>query len=127
MDDCYNLTPVFDWIHRCIISIFLKFMIAFLPLFIQGMRDSLTWKLVIPLFVLGSSSCSSPLSLTYPQIYTYSIIRNLTFDGARYIVIGRGFASTRISFSSLFSRFAGPSIYLGMGTLTSLLYLTMAL
>jgi 1,3-beta-glucan synthase len=33
---CYNLFPVFDWIKRCMISIFLVFMIAFLPLFIQG-------------------------------------------------------------------------------------------
>ena len=33
---CYNLSPVFQWIERCIISIFLVFMIAFLPLFIQG-------------------------------------------------------------------------------------------
>ena len=35
---CYNLHPVFNWIHHCIISIFLVFMIAFLPLFLQGMR-----------------------------------------------------------------------------------------
>lgn len=33
---CYNLDPVFDWIRRCIISIFLVFGIAFLPLFLQG-------------------------------------------------------------------------------------------
>ena len=33
---CYNLTPVFAWIDRSIISIFLVFMIAFLPLFLQG-------------------------------------------------------------------------------------------
>lgn len=33
---CYNLDPVFQWIDRCIISIFLVFMIAFLPLFLQG-------------------------------------------------------------------------------------------
>jgi 1,3-beta-glucan synthase len=33
---CYNLIPVFDWIRRCIISIFLVFFIAFLPLFLQG-------------------------------------------------------------------------------------------
>jgi 1,3-beta-glucan synthase len=33
---CYNLFPVFDWIKRCIISIFLVFAIAFLPLFLQG-------------------------------------------------------------------------------------------
>ena len=35
---CYNLTPAFQWIDHCIISIFLVFMIAFLPLFLQGMR-----------------------------------------------------------------------------------------
>ena len=34
---CYNLVPVFEWITHCIISIFLVFMIAFLPLFLQGM------------------------------------------------------------------------------------------
>jgi 1,3-beta-glucan synthase len=33
---CYNLIPVFDWIRRCIVSIFLVFAIAFLPLFLQG-------------------------------------------------------------------------------------------
>jgi 1,3-beta-glucan synthase len=36
---CYNLVPVFDWIRRCIISIFLVFFIAFLPLFLQGGYD----------------------------------------------------------------------------------------
>ena len=34
---CYNLVPVFDWIKHCIVSIFLVFFIAFLPLFMQGM------------------------------------------------------------------------------------------
>src|SRR5882724_11075604 len=34
---CYNLDPVFEWIRHCIISIFLVFFIAFLPLFLQGM------------------------------------------------------------------------------------------
>ena len=34
---CYNLQPIFDWIKRCIYSIFLVFMIAFLPLFLQGL------------------------------------------------------------------------------------------
>ena len=37
---CYNLTPVFSWIDRSIISIFLVFMIAFLPLFLQGVYQS---------------------------------------------------------------------------------------
>lgn len=33
---CYNLFPVFQWIEHRIISIFLVFMISFLPLFLQG-------------------------------------------------------------------------------------------
>jgi len=61
------------------------------------------------------------------QIYTHSILSNLSFGGARYIATGRGFATTRLSFSILYSRFAGPSIYLGMRTLLILLYVTMAL
>jgi 1,3-beta-glucan synthase len=60
------------------------------------------------------------------QIYTHSILSNLTFGGARYIATGRGFATSRISFSILYSRFAGPSIYLGMRTLLMLLYATIA-
>lgn len=61
------------------------------------------------------------------QIYTHSILSNLTFGGARYIATGRGFATSRISFAILYSRFAGPSIYFGMRTLLMLLYVTAAL
>ena len=61
------------------------------------------------------------------QIYTHSILSNLTFGGARYIATGRGFATSRLSFSILYSRFAGPSIYLGMRTLLMLLYITLAI
>jgi len=51
----------------------------------------------------------------------------LTFGGARYIATGRGFATTRISFSILYSRFAGPSIYMGMRNLLLLLYVSLAI
>ena len=34
---CYNLNEVFQWVKRCIVSIFLVFFVAFLPLFLQGM------------------------------------------------------------------------------------------
>jgi len=61
------------------------------------------------------------------QIYSNSILSNLTFGGARYIATGRGFATTRISFSILYSRFAGPSIYMGMRNLLLLLYATMSI
>ena len=61
------------------------------------------------------------------QIYSQSIQSNLTFGGARYIATGRGFATTRISFSILYSRFAGPSIYMGMRNVLMLLYATLAI
>jgi len=73
------------------------------------------------------SSASPIFEVFSTQIYSHSILSNLTFGGARYIATGRGFATTRISFSLLYSRFAGPSIYLGMRTLLLLLYATLAI
>jgi 1,3-beta-glucan synthase len=61
------------------------------------------------------------------QIYSQAILSNITFGGARYIATGRGFATTRLSFAILYSRFAGPSIYMGMRNLLLLLYATMSI
>lgn len=61
------------------------------------------------------------------QIYSQAILSNLTFGGARYIATGRGFATTRISFTILYSRFAGPSIYMGMRNLLFLLYASLSI
>ncbi|KAF7319323.1 Glycosyltransferase family 48 protein [Mycena chlorophos] len=126
MAGCYNLSPVFDWIHRCIISLLLVFLIAFLPLFMQELTERGTWKAVLR---LGKQfgSFSPFFEIFSTQIYTHSILSNLTFGGARYIATGRGFATARISFSTLFSRFAGPSIYLGIRTLIMLLYVSLSL
>jgi len=123
---CYNLQPVFDWIKRCIISIFLVFFIAFLPLFLQELVERGTGKALLR---LGKHFLSlSPLFEVFStQIYAQSILSNLTFGGARYIATGRGFATTRISFSILYSRFAGPSIYMGMRNLLLLLYATLTI
>jgi len=123
---CYNLVPVFKWIHRCIISIFIVFFIAFLPLFMQELTSAGAGRAFLR---LGKHfmSLSPVFEVFSTQIYTHSILSNLTFGGARYIATGRGFATTRISFSILYSRFAGPSIYLGMRTLILLLYVTIAI
>ncbi|KAG0695490.1 1,3-beta-glucan synthase component-domain-containing protein [Suillus ampliporus] len=114
---CYNLIPVFDWIRRCIVSIFLVSFIAFLPLFLQELVERGTSKVLLsPIFGVFST-----------QIYSQAILSNLTFSGARYITTGRSFATTRISFSILYSRFAGPSIYMGMRNLLILLYVLLAI
>ncbi|KAJ7937970.1 glycosyl transferase, partial [Mycena leptocephala] len=125
MAGCYNLSPVFDWIHRCIFSLLLVFMIAFLPLFLQELIERGTWKAVLRL-AKQFSSFSPFFEIFSTQIYTHSIISNLTFGGARYIATGRGFATARINFNILFSRFAGPSIYLGIRTLIMLLYVSLS-
>ncbi|KAJ8082249.1 1,3-beta-D-glucan synthase [Marasmius tenuissimus] len=123
---CYNLVPVFQWIEHCIISIFLVFMIAFLPLFLQELIERGSWKALVRL-AKQFGSLSPAFEVFSTQIYTQSILSNLTFGGARYIATGRGFATSRIYFNILFSRFAGPSIYLGMRTLLMLLYVTLTL
>ncbi|KAM5546011.1 hypothetical protein V8D89_000137 [Ganoderma adspersum] len=123
---CTNLAPAFQWIDHCIISIFLVFMIAYLPLFLQELVERGTIK---ALFRLAKhfGSLSPAFEVFSTQISSHSIITNLTFGGARYIATGRGFATTRISFAILYSRFAGPSIYLGMRTLVMLLYVTLTI
>ena len=156
---CYFLEPVFLWVEHCIISIFLVFFIAFLPLFLTGqfsirVYDTnlifCTQNSVNVVLSKRSSGCSSssarsrmssrssalrsvillaPMALCSQsmQIYAHSITNNLAFGGARYIATGRGFATSRLPFSILFSRFAGPSIYLGVRLLLMLLYVTITL
>ncbi|KAE9396054.1 1,3-beta-glucan synthase [Gymnopus androsaceus JB14] len=108
---CYNLQPVFDWIKRCIISIFLVFFHRFPPAYSckRGTGKAL--------LRLGKHFLSlSPLFEVFStQIYAQSILSNLTFGGARYIATGRGFATTRIN------------IYMGMRNLLLLLYATLTI
>ncbi|KAH8915230.1 glycosyltransferase family 48 protein [Atractiella rhizophila] len=123
---CHNLVPVFDWIKRCIISIFVVFLIAFLPLLLQELTER---GVVRALIRFGKQFFSgSPIFEVFStQIQAHSILTNLEYGGARYIATGRGFATTRINFGLLYSRFAGPSIYLGLRTLVMLLYVTLTI
>ncbi|KAF9180329.1 1,3-beta-D-glucan synthase [Haplosporangium sp. Z 767] len=125
-DGCVNLVPVYDWIKRCVLSIFIVFFIAFLPLFLQEfMERGFTRSLIR----LGKHFMSmSPLFEVFvTQIYANSILTNLSFGGARYIATGRGFATTRTPFALLYSRFAGPSLYLGMRTLLMLIFASLTM
>ncbi|EUC54004.1 1,3-beta-glucan synthase [Rhizoctonia solani AG-3 Rhs1AP] len=123
---CYNLYPVFDWIKRCMISISLVSMISFLPLFIYELTERGVGRAVLRL-AKHFLSLSPMFEVFAIQIQSNSILVNMSFGGARYIATGRGFPTARISFSILYSRFAGPSIYLGVRTLIMLLYVTMVL
>lgn len=121
---CYYLNPVRYWVQRTVISILLVFMIAFLPLFLQELSERGAISALIRL--LKQFVSLSPLfEIFTTQIYSNSIITNLTFGGARYIATGRGFATTRLSFALLYSRFAGPSIYSGFRYMLMLFYATL--
>ncbi|WFD30115.1 1,3-beta-glucan synthase [Malassezia sp. CBS 17886] len=121
---CYFLNPAIYWVQRTVISILLVFMIAFLPLFLQELSERGAISAFIRL--LKQFVSLSPLfEIFSTQIYSYSLVTNLTFGGARYIATGRGFATTRLSFALLYSRFAGPSLYSGMRYLFMLLYATL--
>ncbi|KAI7904962.1 1,3-beta-glucan synthase component-domain-containing protein [Cokeromyces recurvatus] len=123
--DCFNIKPVYDWFQRCILSIFMVFFISFLPLFLQELTEKGTgraiWRLTKQFLSL------SPLfEIFMTQIYANSVMSNLSFGGARYIATGRGFATARIPFSVLYSRFAQPSIYFGARTMLMLLFVSVA-
>ncbi|KAI4284586.1 MAG: hypothetical protein L6R38_001287 [Xanthoria sp. 2 TBL-2021] len=123
---CANLTPVTDWVFRCCLSIFIVFFISFLPLVVQELTERGFWRAARR---LGKHFGSlSPLFEVFVcQIYANSISQDLSYGGARYIGTGRGFATARIPFGVLYSRFAGPSIYLGSRLLMMLLFATMTI
>lgn len=120
---CANTDALMNWVWRCIISIIFVFFLAFVPLVIQEMTERGFWRAATR---LAKQICSlSPLFEVFTcQIYANSVQQDLSFGGARYIGTGRGFATARIPFGVLYSRFAGPSIYFGARLLMMLLFAT---
>ncbi|KAF2278395.1 uncharacterized protein EI97DRAFT_372790 [Westerdykella ornata] len=120
---CANLVPVFDWVARCIMSIFIVFFISFIPLIVQELTERGVWRAATRL-AKHFGSLSPFFEVFVCQIYANALHTDLSFGGARYIGTGRGFATARIPFGILYSRFAGPSIYLGARSLMMLLFAT---
>lgn len=121
---CANLVPIFDWVSRCIVSIFIVFFISFVPLVVQELTERGFWRAATRL-AKHFSSLSPLFEVFVCQIYANALHTDLSFGGARYIGTGRGFATARIPFGILYSRFAGPSIYIGARSLMMLLFATM--
>ncbi|KAH8701853.1 1,3-beta-glucan synthase catalytic subunit FksP [Talaromyces proteolyticus] len=120
---CANLVPITDWVNRCIVSIFIVFFISFVPLVVQELTERGFWRAATRL-AKQFGSLSFMFEVFVCQIYANSIQTDLSYGGARYIGTGRGFATARIPFGVLYSRFAGPSIYLGARSLLMLLFAT---
>jgi 1,3-beta-glucan synthase len=121
---CTNTDAIMNWVWRCVISIFIVFFVAFIPLVVQELTERGFWRSATRLGKqLGSLSPFFEVFVC--QIYANSVQTDLSFGGARYIGTGRGFATARIPFGVLYSRFAGPSIYLGARMLMMLLFATL--
>ncbi|KAF2155139.1 glycosyltransferase family 48 protein [Myriangium duriaei CBS 260.36] len=121
---CFNLTPILDWVQRCVVSIFIVFFISFIPLVLQELTERGAWRAVTRL-AKQFSSLSPFFEVFVCQIYANSLSQDLSYGGARYIGTGRGFATARMPFGVLYSRFAGPSIYFGARMLMMLLFGTL--
>ncbi|KAI9822337.1 MAG: 1,3-beta-D-glucan synthase [Pycnora praestabilis] len=123
---CANLSPILDWVERCTVSIFIVFFISFVPLVVQELTERGFWRAATRL-AKHFGSLSPIFEVFVCQIYANSLQQDLSFGGARYIGTGRGFATARIPFGVLYSRFAGPSIYLGARSLMMLLFATLTI
>lgn len=123
---CNNLVPVLEWVERCVLSIFVVFFISFLPLFVQELTERGFWRSVTR---LGKHFVSlSPLfEIFVCQIYAQSLVHDLSIGGAKYISTGRGFATTRIPFFRLYTRFAQPSLYFGAISMLFLIYISVTI
>ncbi|PGH04390.1 1,3-beta-glucan synthase component FKS1 [Blastomyces parvus] len=121
---CADTDPIQAWVNRCIASICIVFLLSFFPLVVQELTERGAWRAVTRL-AKHFGSLSPFFEVFVCQIYANSLHNNLSFGGARYIGTGRGFATARIPFGVLYSRFAGPSIYLGARLLMMLLFSTL--
>lgn len=120
---CANLVPIQDWVKRCILSIFIVFFMSFIPLVFQELTERGFWRAATRL-AKQFSSFSPFFEVFVCQIYANALHADISYGGARYIGTGRGFATARIPFGILYSRFAGPSIYMGARLLMMLLFAT---
>ncbi|KAH3898998.1 putative 1,3-beta-D-glucan synthase SCDLUD_004419 [Saccharomycodes ludwigii] len=118
---CYNLEPVLHWVTIFVLSIFIVFFISFAPLLIQELLERGIWK-SISRFFHHILSMAPFFEVFVCQIYSNSLMSDVTFGGARYISTGRGFAVTRIEFYQLYTRFSTTSIYSGCKLFLMLLF-----
>jgi 1,3-beta-glucan synthase len=121
---CANTDALTDWIYRCIVSILFVLFLSFIPLIVQELSERGIWRAFVRL-MKQFLSLSLMFEVFVCQIYANSVQQNISFGGARYIGTGRGFATARIPFGVLYSRFAGPAIYFGARLLLMLLFATL--
>ena len=123
---CANTDAIMDWVWRKVISIFFVFFLSYVPLIVQEATERGIWRAAVR-FLKQFFSGSPFFEVFVCQIYANAVQQNLAFGGARYIGTGRGFATARIPFGVLYSRFAVHSIYFGARLLMILLFATLTI
>lgn len=123
---CYNLVPVVGWLKRCVLSIFVVFGISFVPLCVQELTERGIWK-AFTRISKHFASLSPLFEVFVCKIYAQSLINDLALGGAKYIATGRGFATIRVPFEVIYSRFASESLYFGALTALMIIYCTCAM
>lgn len=123
---CYNIEPALHWVSIFVLSIFIVFFIAFAPLLIQEALEKGFWK-AFSRFLHHIFSLAPFFEVFVCQVYSNSLLSDVTFGGAKYISTGRGLAITRIDFSVLYSRFVVISIYSGFQIFLMLLFASMSM
>ncbi|KAI0462772.1 hypothetical protein LJB42_003573 [Komagataella kurtzmanii] len=109
-EGCFNLVVVILWLQRCVVSIILVFFISFIPLFVQEVTERGIGKAVTRLSK-QFASFSIFFEVFVCKIYANSLLNNLSTGSAKYIATGRGFATTRMPFSVLYSKFSTVSLH----------------
>lgn len=124
-NNCLNLVPVIRWLERCIYSIFVVFIISFIPLGVQEVTERGIYKCFAR---LGKHFISlSPLFEVFVcKMYAKSIMGDIAVGGAQYFATGRGFETRRESFSSLFARFANEALNSGAFSLLLVVYISVS-
>lgn len=114
--NCLNLIPVVLWLRKCIFSIFVACIISFVPLGIQELTEKGIYR---GLKRLGKQIFSlSPFFEVFScKTYTYAMVNDMNFGGAQYIGTGRGIATKRETFVTLYSKFANVSLKFGAESL----------
>lgn len=123
---CYNLIPVIDWVQRCVLSIFIVFGISFIPLCVQELMERGVTRCIHRIF-RHFTSLSPMFEVFVCRVYSQSLVNDLAIGGARYIATGRGFSTTRTSFSQLYSRFSYESFYFAGLMFGLLLYISLVM
>ncbi|KAL3230948.1 1,3-beta-glucan synthase component FKS3 [Nakaseomyces bracarensis] len=120
---CYNLMPALHWIAIFVFSIFIVFFIAFAPLLVQELLEKGILRSTSRI-ILHLLSMAPLFEVFVCQVYSSSLLNNMTFGDAKYIPTGRGFAINRVKFALLYSRFSVISIYTGIQIFLMLLFAT---